>query len=468
MATAAAFSPESAHQAASLAPSLAAPLSLGPHRVDHGRVATFLIITFAISWWCFIGLRMFGVPFQVRASLGMFGPAVGALLSTWIHREPGHDLGLKLGAAPPYLFAYLLPPLLVAAGIGLSAALRYQHFDLVANWAALGNRQPAAAGAAAQQAAFTGLLSQLALAATIGVLVNCFFAAGEELGWRGYLLPHLGNGPGAAVRVGVIWGLWHAPLIALDGAEFGVRSWWVAPLFCLNTIPIAMVMAWLRWRSGSVWPAVVMHAGINAYAGLWVLLLSHPASVFVGSAVGVFGILPFAVVAAWLLASGRLHSDARKTAPIDAEMHHGASGYRLAAAITVVAVLIGLTSMTGLAGLQDNGRPLSGSARSAVLDYSEHETDALMSGYNSGDYQRASATFDPTMKGALDRAAFLAGRNQVLDRYGAYESRTIDRVVERGRFVTVYYVAHFRHGSPSMTVSFEAAPPHRISGWFVH
>jgi len=80
--------------------------------------------------------------------------------------------------------------------------------------------------------------------------------------------------------------------------------------FVLVTIGVgAAAVGWLRWRSGSIWPAVIMHAGINALAGLWLLVLSAPGSTLIGSPVGLLGIMPFAVFASWLIASGRLRSD---------------------------------------------------------------------------------------------------------------------------------------------------------------
>lgn len=122
------------------------------------------------------------------------------------------------------------------------------------------------------QALFVGPLhwpepSLLAMAAACPFLA----ALGEELGWRGFLLPHLARRfqllP-AALMVGVIWGLWHLPAdyIALKG--YGAWFWLA---FLLNGPFVltahSIIMAWL-WRrtSGGLFTAVLYHATITASA----------------------------------------------------------------------------------------------------------------------------------------------------------------------------------------------------------
>jgi membrane protease YdiL (CAAX protease family) len=104
--------------------------------------------------------------------------------------------------------------------------------------------------------------------------VNALAAIGEEIGWRGWLLPRLmplGTAP-AIVLTGVIWGCWHAPLILL-GYNYGKAPGWIA-LCCMSgmCISIGIVLAWLRLRSRSVWPCALTHGAVNAAAGLYVLL----------------------------------------------------------------------------------------------------------------------------------------------------------------------------------------------------
>ena len=69
--------------------------------------------------------------------------------------------------------------------------------------------------------------------------------------------------------VGVVWGLWHLPYMTLHWDETDESLWTLAPRVVLGTTAAAVVYGEIRLRSGSVWPAVVMHATSNAViAGL--------------------------------------------------------------------------------------------------------------------------------------------------------------------------------------------------------
>jgi membrane protease YdiL (CAAX protease family) len=114
---------------------------------------------------------------------------------------------------------------------------------------------------------FTGHSTPLAVlivagyAASAGVINGIGRALGEELGWRGLLVPaacsRFGFFPGA-VFVGVIWAVWHWPLLYGEIPFIGIAN------FTLMVIGTSMPFAWLRLRSDSVWPSTVMHALHNA------------------------------------------------------------------------------------------------------------------------------------------------------------------------------------------------------------
>jgi membrane protease YdiL (CAAX protease family) len=287
--------------------------------VDWGSVGLFLLLAVVLSWAAFIGLRAVGVPLTIRAGVGMYGPIVAAIVTRLVRREGFADFGLRpllrtrlrIGLTS-YVWAYVLPIVLTLAGVALALVIHYQHWALAQNWASvmdqLTRHMPAAQAAQFRHRSTILLTVQLAEVLTIGPLMNCLLTLGEEFGWRGHLLVRLTplGGPVAAVLVGVVWGLWHAPLIALDGYEFGIRAWWAAPFFCLFTVPLAVILAWLRFRSGSVWPGVLLHAMVNAVAGFSALALSAPDSRLIGPPVGLIGCVPLWIVAIWLVATGRV------------------------------------------------------------------------------------------------------------------------------------------------------------------
>ena len=104
----------------------------------------------------------------------------------------------------------------------------------------------------------------------IGIFASGF---GEEFGWRAYLTPKLEelmSTPKAVIVTGIIWSFWHAPLI-VRGYNFGVEdrffpysSLLAMTVFC---IAVAAILTWLTKKTGSVYPAAVLHAvldGINS------------------------------------------------------------------------------------------------------------------------------------------------------------------------------------------------------------
>ena len=102
------------------------------------------------------------------------------------------------------------------------------------------------------------------------VLVNHIAAFGEELGWRGYLLPMLIEGLGESRAVllnGVLWGIAHAPLVCFGlnytGEYPGAPFTGILMMVVFATV-LGVFMSYLTLRSGSIWPACVAHGAVNA------------------------------------------------------------------------------------------------------------------------------------------------------------------------------------------------------------
>jgi len=86
-------------------------------------------------------------------------------------------------------------------------------------------------------------------------------AMGEEIGWRGYLVPKLnelfGFKKGALIS-GVIWALWHLPLF-VAGYMSDISIWYQVPVLVLLCITLSYSMFYLSIKSKSVWPAILLH-----------------------------------------------------------------------------------------------------------------------------------------------------------------------------------------------------------------
>ena len=160
-------------------------------------------------------------------------------------------------------------------------------------------------------ASIAGLLGQRFLAvAVIGMVPGFFFALGEELGWRGYLLPQLirAGCPCPLVLTGLVWGIWHFPLFALTGYAHGAVAVSLL-MFPLLTVLVGVFIGWLRLASGSVFVAAMAHASFNAFVQSFygVSFASDRAWFLIGD-YGVLTLIPYAFLVAWLYWSNRVHA----------------------------------------------------------------------------------------------------------------------------------------------------------------
>ena len=147
-------------------------------------------------------------------------------------------------------------------------------------------------------------------AITLAPLINMFAALGEEAGWRGYMMPHLKEQLGllnGRLLGGVIWGVWHWPLMLLVGYEYGTNYLgapvlglfvWCVVCFALNTL-----LDWLYEKTGCIWVPSIAHGAFNAVAALFVVLTNPADSYYnvLGPApIGLIGMLPMLAAAVWL------------------------------------------------------------------------------------------------------------------------------------------------------------------------
>ncbi len=99
---------------------------------------------------------------------------------------------------------------------------------------------------------------------TIGAILS---AAGEEIGWRGLLVPLLNRRYGfrtAVIVSGLIWAGWHYPLmLTIRYSAYGIPLWYALIVFTLCVVGFSVFLGWLRLRSNSLWPAALAHATFN-------------------------------------------------------------------------------------------------------------------------------------------------------------------------------------------------------------
>jgi uncharacterized protein len=133
-----------------------------------------------------------------------------------------------------------------------------------------------------------------------GLTINGLFAFGEEYGWRGFLMDELRSigVVRANLLIGVLWGLWHAPII-LMGFNYGKYALPGILMMCVFTTPLSFVMWYARDYTGSLLAPAILHGAFNGFAGFFLLFLANP-NPLVRAPVGVVGAVGLAIVAAVL------------------------------------------------------------------------------------------------------------------------------------------------------------------------
>jgi len=220
--------------------------------VRRNPFVVYTLITFVVSWSCFfLAAFLLGWPKHAPSDLeshplfllGVFGPALVALVMTMVAQGPDgrNALLASLVRFPRGVTWY---------------AFALSFFFAIRLLAALLDRLASGSWPARSEYPLLVLLGATIISTPVQV--------GEELGWRGYALPHLGSRVGlglASLVVGVNWALWHLPQFIIPGTSSSGQSF---PVFTLSVIPLSVAMAWLYWRSkGSLPVVMLMHAAVN-------------------------------------------------------------------------------------------------------------------------------------------------------------------------------------------------------------
>ncbi len=285
------------------------------------QLSSYLLWAFLLAWMlqaAAIGFAWNGQTqlFTLALMLTMYAPFAAVLLAKGPLKDMGWHLRLR-GKGKWILAAWFGSALLAALGAALyyllfPAALDLSGAMLSAQLGEAGLQQMEAQGLSMKAL----LLIQLAQALSYAPLVNTFAALGEEVGWRGFLYPRLKERFGTAkgrLLGGLIWGVWHWPVMILAGYNYGT-SYWGAPvlgplLFCVVCIAIGAVVDFLYEKTGCIWIPALAHGAFNAVSGLGVLLLdpAYIGHTTIGPApIGIVGGLPLLLLGGFLLGkSGR-------------------------------------------------------------------------------------------------------------------------------------------------------------------
>lgn len=254
-------------------------------------VVSFLVLTGLISGIFYALIIRAG---HVGAGAGlyvaglMWSPAAAAFLTICLARQDARSLGLGWGGSRFALLAYLTPLAYATIAYGLVWIFGFGFFPDPAAIAALSTKlgwQPKS------PAAFITLY--FVLLATTQIVTSVAHALGEEIGWRGFLTPHLVRSlgfTGGALLTGVIWTAWHLPLLLFADYNSGTPWWFALTCFGAMVMGLSVILTWLRLTSRSVWPCAILHASHNLFIQAFFTPLTGARGHFTRYAVDEFGV----------------------------------------------------------------------------------------------------------------------------------------------------------------------------------
>lgn len=206
-----------------------------------GKVVAFVVLTFAISSIFYLIMYYSGSARDIGV-LWMWSPAIAAFLTVWLFRGSLRNFGWGLGRKK-YLFWGLAIPFLYACLIyGFAWATGLAIF-----------RPPT--------------LTYL-LFLPIGLVAACLAALGEEIGWRGFLVPELSKlttFSKMSLLTWVIWSVWHYPVILFADYHSQAPRWFDLASLTISVLGLSFFTSWLRLKSESLWPVVVWHGAHNLF-----------------------------------------------------------------------------------------------------------------------------------------------------------------------------------------------------------
>jgi membrane protease YdiL (CAAX protease family) len=226
------------------------PGSTDPKQV----IAAYLILVFALSsvFWYMIAVKpQFAIDTGILKHsifLLMWCPAVAAIITRLAFQKNLRGFGMQIGELRWWLLAMVIPVIVGLVMFGTAWVTGAAPFlpDKTASMLAV----------------------PVLEALLIGLGSSIVSATGEEIGWRGLLVPELGRFTtftGIALISSFIWFCWHVPVMLAGGYGGPGGLVYSLGVFFLSMIGGSTLFAWIRLRSGSLWPAALLHGFYNFF-----------------------------------------------------------------------------------------------------------------------------------------------------------------------------------------------------------
>ena len=228
------------------------------------QVITYIAFVFLFSSVFYFLILRSG---SLRSGMGMYVrgimwcPALAAFATLRLNRRSFSDLGWRWidkyqwqSWWIPLLYTAIAYVIVWTTGLG-----RFGNPDFVKQFTESMNlRAPA----------WVSVAIGVVLMSIFGLVGSLANALGEEIGWRGFLVPELARTTSfttTALISGVVWAVWHYPALIWGDYNAGTATWYALICFTVLVISASVIFAWMRLKSGSLWTGAMLHASHNLF-----------------------------------------------------------------------------------------------------------------------------------------------------------------------------------------------------------
>lgn len=295
-------------------------------KMNQKGIFVYLLITFGVTYVAevFVIMPLIASSDMAQAMVAqalvesvMFIPSIGALLARIITKEKFSAKNLMIalnlkGNLKYYLLAWFGTVALIIFGAVVYFLIFPKQFDPDLGYlrAILDEQARSAGMELTDKLLWQTMIMQTVMGIFMSPFLNVINCFGEEWGWRGYLLPKMLEQfkvVPALLITGVIWGVWHLPLIIM-GHNYGVGYPgypYVGILeMCAFCVAFGIILSYVTIKTKSCIPAIMGHGTMNGFAavGMCFTSLTHPFNILLGpSPTGIIGGLGVIIVAGILL-----------------------------------------------------------------------------------------------------------------------------------------------------------------------
>lgn len=270
----------------------------------------FLVLAFGITWGAQIPIYLHLVPRNVTPTNEVNFLLLGDLAAGRLDTAMSIAIVLLCFSFGPSLAGIMVVGLVHGRAGLRDLFARLGRIRVAARWVAFVVLFPVALSLAAVVLGYImggmapldyAFLVPLALAVPFLLFLVVCTGLAEELGWRGFALPHLQQTRSAERSswiLGVAWGLWHLPAVVMLPLIAGTATVPQALAsivgLTIGIVGYTIILTWIYNNTGSLFWIVILHG----YANVWQSYVVLSSGSFTAQVV--YGVLPW-ILAAWLL-----------------------------------------------------------------------------------------------------------------------------------------------------------------------